>query len=292
MKPVAFDYHAPRDLDTALKLLSTLDNARVLAGGQSLVPMLNLRLAMPDHLIDLGNIPELAGIIENAESLTIGAMTRQRDIERSAEVRRRCPLLTEAISHVGHQQTRNRGTIGGSLCHLDPAAELPVVACALDARLHVAGPARERRQIAFADFPAGYLTTQLLPDEILVAVEFPFLPSRTGVAFVEFARRPADFAIVSAAVSVTFDTQETITEARIALGGLGAAPRRVPEAEAALVGRRCERASLERAAAIVASLSAEGDELYPGGYRQELAQVLTQRALEQASSPAGHASDA
>jgi carbon-monoxide dehydrogenase medium subunit len=292
MKPAPFDYHAPRDLDTALKLLSTLDNARVLAGGQSLVPMLNLRLAMPDQLIDLGNIAELAGITENAETLTIGAMTRQRDIERSAEVRLRCPLLTEAISHVGHQQTRNRGTIGGSLCHLDPAAELPVVACALDARLHVAGPARERRWIAFADFPAGYLTTQLQPDEILVAVEFPLVPRRTGVAFVEFARRPADFAIVSAAVSVTIDAQATITGARIALGGLGPAPRRVPAAEAALVGQRGERAAFERAAAISASLPAEGDELYPGPYRQELARVLTQRALEQASSRAGHASDA
>jgi len=292
MKPVAFDYRAPRDLDTALKLLSMLDNARVLAGGQSLVPMLNLRLAMPDHLIDLGNIAELAGITENAETLTIGAMTRQRDIERSAAVRRHCPLLTEAIFHVGHQQTRNRGTIGGSLCHLDPAAELPVVACALDARLHVAGPARERRQIAFADFPTGYLSTQLQPDEILVAVEFPLVRGRTGVAFVEFARRPADFAIVSAAVAVTFDAEATITEARIALGGLGPAPRRVPAAEAALVGQGGERAAFESAAAISASLPAEGDELYPGHYRQELARVLTQRALEQASSRAGHAPDA
>jgi carbon-monoxide dehydrogenase medium subunit len=292
MKPVAFDYHAPRDLETALTLLSTLDNARVLAGGQSLVPMLNLRLAMPDHLIDLGNIAELAGITENAETLTIGAMTRQRDIERSVEVRRLCPLLMEAIAHVGHQQTRNRGTIGGSLCHLDPAAELPVVACALDAQLHVAGPARARRQIAFADFPAGYLTTQLQPDEILIAIEFPLLPNRTRVAFVEFARRPADFAIVSAAVAITLDAQETITEARVALGGLGPAPRRVNEAEAALVGRRCDHASREQAAAIAGTLSAEGDELYPSGYRQELARVLTQRALEQASSSAGDASDA
>jgi carbon-monoxide dehydrogenase medium subunit len=292
MKPVAFDYHAPRDLDNALDLLSALDNARVLAGGQSLVPMLNLRLATPDHLIDLGRIPELAGIVVSAESVKIGAMTRQRDIERSADVQRHCPLLVRAISHVGHQQTRNRGTIGGSLCHLDPAAELPVVASALDARLHVAGPARGRRQIAFCDFPLGYLTTQLQADEILVAVEFPLLRTGTGVAFVEFARRPADFAIVSAAVSVTIGDRGIIEEARIALGGLGPAPRRVLEGEAALVGREPVRPALERAAAAAGSLTAEGDELYPPEYRQELARVLTARALEQAISHAGGRSDA
>lgn len=292
MKSVAFDYHAPQDLDTALSLLSTLDNPRLLAGGQSLVPMLNLRLATPDHLIDLGHIPELAGIAENADSITIGAMTKQRDLERSTKIRRCCPLLSEAIFHVGHQQTRNRGTIGGSLCHLDPAAELPVVASALDAQLHVVGMAQKRRQIPFKDFPAGYLTTRLLPNEILVAVEFPLFLKGTGVAFVEFARRPADFAIVSAAVSLTVDARALITEARIALGGLGPAPRRVPDAEAMLVGDRCETVRFERAAAIAASLPAEGDDLYPDEYRRQLAGVLTARALEQASHRAREAHNA
>lgn len=292
MKSVAFDYYAPQDLDTALNLLSTLHNPRLLAGGQSLVPMLNLRLATPDHLIDLGHIPELAGIVENANSITIGAMTKQRDIERSIKIRQCCPLLTEAIFHIGHQQTRNRGTIGGSLCHLDPAAELPVVASALDAQLHVVGMAQKRRQIPFRDFPAGYLTTQLLPNEILVAVEFPLSLKGTGVAFVEFARRPADFAVVSAAVSLTVDARDLITEARIALGGLGPAPRRVPDAEAMLVGDRCETVRFERAAAISASLLAEGDDLYPDEYRRQLAGVLTARALEQACHRAREAHNA
>ena len=166
MKPSPFTYHAPRTLDEALDLLATLDNARVLAGGQSLMPMMNYRVVQPEHLIDLGRIAELAFIDDTPEGLQIGAMTTQRTIERSALVRQRCPLLIDALFHVGHQQTRNRGTIGGSICHLDPSAELPVTACALDAVMIAAGKTG-RRKIPFADFPAGYLTSSLEPTKSL-----------------------------------------------------------------------------------------------------------------------------
>jgi carbon-monoxide dehydrogenase medium subunit len=169
MRPSPFTYHAPRTLDEALDLLAALDNARVLAGGQSLMPMMNYRVVQPEHLIDLGRIAELGFIDDTPDGLQIGAMTTQRTIERSALVRQRCPLLIDALFHVGHQQTRNRGTIGGSICHLDPSAELPVTACALDAVMIAAGKTG-RRKIPFADFPAGYLTSSLEPNEILIAI--------------------------------------------------------------------------------------------------------------------------
>lgn len=281
MKPAPFSYHCPRTLDEALDLLASLENARVLAGGQSLVPMLNLRLAAPEHLIDLGRLGELVGIAETAQSLAIGAMTTQRMIERSALIESRCPLLTEAVLHVGHQQTRNCGTIGGSLCHLDPAAELPVVAAALDATLEVVSKQGQRR-IRFAEFPAGYLTSQLRHDELLSRVEFPILDPGAGWAFVEFARRPADFAIVSVAALVVMSNKGTIAQARIAVGGLGAAPLRVAAAERCLVGQECSTALVEAAGSLVAACEAEGDALYPGDYRAEVAGVMTRRALEKA----------
>ena len=156
MKPASFDYHLPSSITDAIELLRTLPNARVLAGGQSLVPMMNLRAAMPNHLIDLGNIPDLCGVHEGASNLRVGAMTTQRTLERSAIIRTHCPLLGEAIDHVGHQQTRNRGTIGGSLCHLDPGAELPVVAAALEMTLTVAGP-KGSEQYRLTNFPPAIL---------------------------------------------------------------------------------------------------------------------------------------
>ncbi len=221
-----------RTLAEALVLAATQDNARLLAGGQSLMPLLNLRLAAPDHLIDLGRVDELVGIEQTAAGLAIGAMTTQRSLERSPLVRARCPLLAEALEHVGHPATRNRGTIGGSLCHLDPSAELPVVAMALDARLTIAS--RDgTRSIPFAELSAGYLTTQLAPHEILTRVELPVLGERTGWAFVEFARRRADFAIVAVAAMIECDADNCVRRARIAIGGLGPAPVRATAAEAA-----------------------------------------------------------
>ena len=235
MKPFPYTYHAPRTLDEALHLMATLDNARVLAGGQSLVPMLNFRIAQPDHLIDLGRIAELAVVQDTAGGLQIGAMTTQRVIERSDLVRRRCPLLIDALYHVGHQQTRNRGTIGGSLCHLDPAAELPVAACALDPVLLVASHAG-RRKIRFSDFPAGYLTSSLAPNEILIQIDFKPWAEGAGTAFEEFACRPADFAVVSVAAIVELDADHVISQARLAIGGIAAVPLRLSAVESMLTG--------------------------------------------------------
>jgi carbon-monoxide dehydrogenase medium subunit len=281
MKPSAFTYHAPKTLDEALDLLATLDNARVLAGGQSLMPMMNYRVVQPEHLIDLGRIAALTFVKDTSDGLSVGAMTTQRTIERNALVRKHCPLLIDALFHVGHQQTRNRGTIGGSICHLDPSAELPVTACALDAVMTVASQAG-RRKIPFAEFPAGYLTSSLEPNEILVQIDFESWPERTGSAFEEFAIRPADFAIVSIAAVITIDESGIISQARIATGGIAAVPMRMTTVEAMLEGQRADPALIENAAAAAAALPAEGDDNNPSEYRQELAGHLTQRALTSA----------
>jgi carbon-monoxide dehydrogenase medium subunit len=281
MKPSPFTYHAPRTLAEALELMAALDNARVLAGGQSLMPMMNYRVVQPKHLIDLGRIPELAFVEDARDGLKVGAMTTQRTIERSGVVQKRCPLLIDALFHVGHQQTRNRGTIGGSICHLDPSAELPVTACALDAVLTAASKTG-RRKIAFADFPAGYLTSSLNADEILVQIDFAKWPQRTGSAFEEYAVRPADFAIVSIAAVVALDENDVISQARLAAGGIGPVPARLSDVEALLKGERASAALIERAASAAAARPAEGDDMNPAEYRRELAGHLTQRALTKA----------
>lgn len=280
MKPVPFDYHVPSSIAAAVDLLQTLPNARVLAGGQSLVPMINLRAAAPSHLVDLGNIPDLCGIQETASGLRIGAMTTQRSIERSPIIRAHCPLLGETVDHVGHQQTRNRGTIGGSLCHLDPGAELPVAAAALEMELTVTGP-NGSRTLPFDEFPAGYLTTKLDPDEILIHIDLRKALPREGYAFFEFNQRPADFAVVSVAVLLGLDGDE-ISQVRIALGGVDYAPIRLLEVEAALVGNRLDDKALEAAAAIAAARPCEGDEVSPPEFRQHLAGVFVRRALRKA----------
>jgi aerobic carbon-monoxide dehydrogenase medium subunit len=281
MKPSAFTYHAPQTLAEALDLLATLDNARVLAGGQSLVPMMNFRVVQPEHVIDLGRIPELAFVEDTAAGLKVGAMTTQRSIERSALVRQRCPLLIDALFHIGHQQTRNRGTIGGSICHLDPSAELPVTACALDAVMTAASKTG-RRKIPFADFPTGYLTSSLAPDEMLIQIDFRPWPERAGSAFEEYAVRPADFAVVSVAAVIAMDESNVISDARIAAGGIAAVPVRLTEVEIVLKGRRADADLIESAAAVAAALPAEGDDINPPEYRQELAGHLMQRALTKA----------
>ena len=281
MKPAPFVYHAPDTLAAALDLMATLDNARPLAGGQSLMPMMNFRVATPDHLIDLGRVDGLVGLERVGDRLRIGAMTTQRTLEKSSLVREACPLLAEAIDHVGHQQTRNRGTLGGSLCHMDPGAELPVAAMALGAELIVAS-ARGTRVLAFADFPMGYLTTALEPDEILTRVDLPVAGPREGWAFIEFNRRPADFAIVSVAVRLSLDDGGQIARAAIALGGVRPTPLKALDVETALTGQTPDMATIARAAAIIGTLDYEGDDLYPADYRRDLCETLTRRALTRA----------
>ena len=279
MKAAPFDYHCPDSLGEALRLLDTLDDARVLAGGQSLMPMLNLRLALPLHLIDLGRIAELEGIEETETGIRIGAMTTQRALEHSALIQAKCPLLSEALSHVGHQQTRNRGTLGGSLCHLDPAAELPIVAMALDALLEIRSSSGART-LPFAVFPLGVMNSALRPGEVLTHIQFPRHRDNMGACFVEFSRRPADFAIVAVAAQVQLSLDQVVLAARIAIGGLGGVPRRVRAAEQILEGRAWSAEQLGLAAGAAGALPAEGDDDNTPAYRQHLAAVLTQRALD------------
>ncbi|HEY2534610.1 MAG TPA: xanthine dehydrogenase family protein subunit M [Xanthobacteraceae bacterium] len=278
MKPPPFSYHDPRTIADVIGLLTSLDNAKLLAGGQSLMPMLNMRYVLPDHLIDLNRVEGLNFIRQKDGALAIGAMTRQRDIEFSALVRERCPLMHEAIRQVGHRQTRNRGTLGGSLCHLDPSAELVSCAAALDATVAVAGK-NGARDIHFSAFPVAYMTPALEPDEMLTGVTFPCWPVGHGYAFVEFARRHGDFAIVSAAVLIEEDANGKVTRASVTVGGMGPAPVRAGEVEAALVGETIEEKRLREICETLRKLDAMDDIHAPASYRQQLATVLPRRAL-------------
>ena len=239
MKPAPFDYHAPRQLKEAAELLATLPNAKILAGGQSLVPMMNFRYVVADHLVDLGGIADLRGIAVVDGWLRIGAMMRQRELETAPEIAQYCPLLAEALRHVGHRQTRNRGTIGGSLAHADPAAELPAVCAAYDAVLHVAS-IRGIRQVAFKDFSTGFMATALEPDEMIAAIDLPVWRQGHGHGFQEFARRHGDFALAGAAALLDVGAGNVVRRAALALCGVAAAPVRVEAAEARLVGQPLE----------------------------------------------------
>ena len=282
MKPAPFIYHDPRTVSEAVGMLASLDNARVLAGGQSLMQMMNFRYVMPDHLIDINKIGELAYLRFEGAALRIGAMTRQRELEFSTEIGARCPLLHEALAHIGHRQTRNRGTLGGSLCHLDPSAELVNVTALLGGTLHAVSQ-RGTRDIAFADFAAAYMTTSLAPDELLAGITLPLPDQRCGYAFVEFARRHGDFAIVACSALLGLDGNGDIKEAALALSGLGHAPVRPVAIERALKGQKPAGAAFKAAAAEAAKLDATADAYVTADYRRHLARVMTFRALEQAA---------
>jgi aerobic carbon-monoxide dehydrogenase medium subunit len=283
MKPAPFDYHAPTSLDEAVALMSTLDNAKVIAGGQSLVAMMNFRYAMPDHLIDLGNVAGLSGLHFEAETLRIGAMTRQRELEFSVPLANKVPLLKAALAHVGHRQTRNRGTLGGSLAHADPAAELPTACLALDAEIEIAG-ANGTRIVPMREFSAGFMTTALEYDEILLAVHIRPWPEGHGYSFQEYARRHGDFAVAGAAVLLDANNDGVIERAAVALCGVTDRPIRRDEAEAALVGRHLDDSVIARAARLAGDVEATADIHADATYRRHLARVLTTRALHEASS--------
>jgi aerobic carbon-monoxide dehydrogenase medium subunit len=285
MKPPAFHYHAPETIAQVVELLASLENNRLLAGGQSLMPMLNMRYAMPDHIIDLNRVEGLASIVLSGSDLLIGAMTRQRDIEFSADIASRCPIISEAIRHVGHRQTRNRGTIGGSLCHLDPSAELVTLCSVLDATVSAVGPAGTR-DIAFAEFPVGYMTSALQPDECLTKIRIPLWPQGHGYGFVEFARRHGDFAIVSAAALLEVDSTSTIKRASIALGGVGYAPLRVTGVETAVLGQKATIELWAEAAKACSTIEALDDVHASSAYRRRLAVAMARRALQAAGERA------
>src|ERR1700720_635207 len=197
MKPPPFSYHDPKTVSEVVGLLSTLENAKLLAGGQSLMPMLNFRYVQPDHIIDLNRVEGLSYIRETPDGMDVGAMTRQRDLEFSEVVEKRFPLMHEAIQNIGHRQTRNRGTIGGSLCPPDPSAELVSCAMTLDATVIVTGP-KGQRDVKFADFPVAYLTSAVEPDEVLTAIRFTAWPAKHGNGFVDLHPRHGDSPLVSA----------------------------------------------------------------------------------------------
>jgi len=285
MKPAPFAYAVPESVAEAISLLRRYDGeARVLAGGQSLVPLLNMRLARPAALIDLNRTRELTGIRERDGSIEIGAMTRQRDIERSALVRERQPLLDAATRNIGHPQIRNRGTMGGSLAHAHPASEYQAAAVALGARFAVGG-ATGTRIVPAEEFFVTYLTTALEPDEVLTAVEWPTMAQGTGWSLLEVARRHGDFALAGVAATVAA-TGGRCGEARIALFGIAGTAVRARAAETAMAGATLDAASYGRAAEAAHDEIDEppSDVHASGAYRRHLVRVLVERALREAAA--------
>jgi CO/xanthine dehydrogenase FAD-binding subunit len=279
MKPPAFDYIAADSIAMAVEALAQAgDDAKIIAGGQSLVPMLNFRMLRPSILVDINRIAGLDVIEETGEAIRVGALTRHYQLETSPLIARHLPVLSCAMTHVAHLAIRNRGTIAGSLAHADPAAELPMMALLLDAELRVASASGERT-IAARDFFLGALTVDLAASEIVTEVMLPKLPRRTGWGFEEVARRHGDFALAAVAATLTM-SGGAIEQARIALTGVGPTALRATEAEGLLIGRTLEPDLASRViAAVRATIKPETDLHASSDYRRHLAGVLTGRAL-------------
>ncbi|MEE9416427.1 MAG: xanthine dehydrogenase family protein subunit M [Acidimicrobiales bacterium] len=288
MKNPAFVYHQPDSLDEALALLAKHgDDAKVLAGGQSLLPTMALRLGPPEHLIDIGQLPGLDQIsVANDGGLTIRALVRHGAAERSDDVARHAPLVHQAMPHIGHRAIRTRGTVVGSIAHADPAAEMPAVVLATAAKM-VARSVDGEREIAAEEFFDSYLTTALRANELLTEVKFPPWSVESSGAVVEVSRRHGDYALVGLACRMNI-SGGLISDAALAFFGVASAPVRVVEAEAALVGSSPDSETFGRAAAIVkAALSPTADIHGSSNYRKHLAGVLTRRGLEAATSKIG-----
>ncbi len=289
MKAIDFDYRRPDTLAEACGLLAAAkDDAKIIAGGQTLVPLLAMRLARPALLIDINRIPELAGIEEAAGFVAIRACTRQARALADATVRRRLPLLAKALRFVGHVQTRNRGTVGGSLAHGDPAAEIGLATLALDAEIEVRSAAAART-IPAARFFAGPLVTALEPDECLTAVRFP-LPEgggARGTGFQETSIRRSDFALAAAAVELGLDGGGVCRSLAVAVGGTGATPVRLAAVEAMLLGTRLEDAAIAEAARLARETIEATDDLHASAaHRRRMAAALVARALAEARAEA------
>ncbi len=284
MKPAPFEYHVPDSLEQALGLMSQhADDGKVLAGGQSLVPAMNFRVVQPSVLIDLNRVSELSFIREEGETIRIGAMARERHVEFDASIAKHTPLLAEATPFIAHPQIRNRGTFGGSIVNADPAAELPVLMLALDARLKAKNISGER-WIDAHDFFAGMFTTALTPDEILVEIELPFMLPRTGWSFMEVAPRAGDYALMGVAALVTLDEGGKCKQAKLVYLNAGDGPVDAKEAAKLLDGEKLNDKLVESAAAM-----ASENEINPFGnvhtspeFQRHLANVLTKNALKQA----------
>jgi carbon-monoxide dehydrogenase medium subunit len=288
VKPARFAYEAPTTLEGVLRSLATGgDGAKVIAGGQSLAPMLNMRLARPDRLIDINALSELGEIALDGDRLMIGALVRHDALARSELVKQHCPLLAHAAETIGHYAIRKRGTIGGSLAHADPAAQLPLVALALDAEMDVRS-ARGARVVAAHDFFLSVFSTALDPDELLVKVTVPLPSAGEGFGFRLFNRRAGDFAIVSVAATLLRGQGSTIERLRLAIGGIGPVPVRVEHLAAREGGEAWSEHWPARVAAVVAdAVEIEENERAPVAFRKELVAALTREALDEALHKAG-----
>jgi carbon-monoxide dehydrogenase medium subunit len=284
MPATAFDYHVPTTVQEAISLLSQYGGeAKLLAGGHSLIPIMNLRLAQPKALIDIGKIPGLVGIREDGGNILIGAMTTHWMIESSDLLKQKVPILPEAAAVIGDVQVRNRGTIGGSLAHADPAGDFPAVAVALDMQLKAVGPKGERTLKA-REFFVDILTTALQPDEILTEIRVPVFAARTGSAYEKFPNPASRYAIVGAAAVVTVDGNGVCQKAAVGLNGVSGKPVAAAGVEEALTGKRLNDQTIQEAAAKAADgLEPLGDIFASAQYRAHLARVYTKRALARAS---------
>ena len=288
MKPAPFEYHAPDSIDQVLELLQEHgDTAKLLAGGQSLVPAMNFRVVQPSMLVDLNRVREMDYVREE-ECLHIGAMTRERTLEFDKRVAERSPLLHEAVPHIAHPQIRNRGTIGGSIVNADPAAELPVLMLALNARLRALSVSGERWMEA-QDFFVGMFTTALEPNEVLMEIEIPFIQARTGWSFMEVAPRTGDYALMGVAVLVTLTEDGKCHHAKIVFLNAGDGPVDAKESAQLLAGQPINDHSIDAAAALASEkeITPYGNIHASPAFQRHLANILTKRALKQAGERAG-----
>jgi carbon-monoxide dehydrogenase medium subunit len=291
MKPAPFKYVAASSLDQALALKAEHgDEARFLAGGQSLIPAMNFRLARPELLIDINGLSELSGIDRSAPGkVRVGALTRYRALERDTGFLEACPLFADALPHIAHPQIRNRGTIGGNLSHADPASELPALAIVMQAGMRIKSASGER-VVAAADFFVGLLTTDLGSDEMLVDVTYPARGPHSGACFMEIARRRGDFAIAGVAAVVLLDDERRCAEMRIALCGVGETPVDASSAASTIIGHRLTGEAIEAIARHVQEMIEPSGNVHASAdYQRHVAGVLTQRVLRTAHQRAGHA---
>ena len=288
MYPAAFDYHAPKNVKEALGLLGKLkDDAKIVAGGHSLIPMMKLRLAQPKHLIDLQKVPGLSGIKADGKALAIGAMTTHWEIESSSTVKSKLPVLAEVASVIGDPAVRNKGTIGGSLAHADPAADWPAAMIALGAELVCEGP-KGKRKVAVDQWFLGLMTTALKERELLVQVRVPLLPASSGAAYMKFPHPASRFAVVGVCAAVTLDKQGVCVSAGVGVTGAGTKAVRAKGVEAALKGKKLDAAAIEAAAQKAAEgVDVQADLQGSVEYKSHLCRVFAKRAITEAVKRAG-----
>ena len=288
MYPAAFEYHAPATVKDALKLLGKLkDDAKLLAGGHSLIPMMKLRLAQPGHLIDLRKVKGLSGVKEEKAALTIGAMTTHWDIESSKIVKSKIPVLAEIGGIIGDPAVRNKGTLGGSVAHADPAADWPAAMLALGAEMICEGP-KGKRSVKADDWFVGLMTTAMKANEILTAVRIPVWPAGSGAAYMKFPHPASRFAVVGVCAAVTLDKQGACAKAGVAVTGAGTKAVRARGVEAGLVGKRLDAAAIEAAAQKAAEgVDVQADLQGSVEYKAHLCRVFAKRAIAEAVKRAG-----